>query len=138
MEGYKKFLINTISDMEKGKLSYFQVDQDIDFKLNRIYYIYQVPSGVIRGEHAHKRLKQVLFCPIGGVSIMLDDGVKVERVILDNPDKGLLIGGGIWRNIEFMSLNTVLVVGVSDKYDENDYIRDYNKFLELVKGGFWE
>lgn len=125
--------IRTIEAGENlGALSFFETGQDIDFEIKRIYYITQVSKGIERGFHAHKNLKQVLFCPHGKIEILLDDGEKVERVLLDDPSKALVIYPTIWRTMTWKTDDAVLCVCASEIYDECDYIRDYNEFKKYI------
>ena len=112
-----------------GILSIFESNRDIPFEIKRIYYTYNAPLGTKRGMHAHKKLKQILFCPYGKIEVILDNGTEKKNVILDDPSKGLIIRGGIWRDLVWLKENSVLVVAASDYYDAYDYIRDYNEFL---------
>lgn len=119
-----------------GSLSFFQTT-DIGFEIKRIYYIYDVPKAANRGFHAHKNLCQFAWCPYGDISFILDDGHSKQEVRLNNPSEGLLIQKGIWREMIWNKENSVLCVAASDYYDENDYVRDYDEFLRLVKEGYW-
>ncbi len=116
-----------------GSLYFLEANKDIPFKIKRIYYIVNVPAGTERGGHAHKALKQFLFCPFGKVEITLDDGVSRQSVLLDQPEKGLILTPCVWREMTWKQDNSVLCVAVSDYYDEDDYIRDYNDFIQYVK-----
>lgn len=129
--------IKTVKNRSFGLLSFFEANKDIPFGIKRIYYIYQVPTGVKRGGHAHRALSQILFCPYGQIRIVLNDGIEKEEVVLDEPSKGLIISNGIWHDMIWENDNSVLCVAASDYYDENDYIRDYNEFIKLVKAGYW-
>ena len=137
----KKYLIHrirTVSTKDSGGLSFIEASKDIPFKIKRVYYIHQVPRGVKRGGHAHKELEQLLFCPYGKIEIVVDDGNEKEKYVLDSPDKGLYIGNGVWRDMIWHQDNSVLCVAVSRYYDEEDYIRDYKQFIELVIEGYWD
>ena len=112
-----------------GSLSFLEAGTDTPFPINRIYYIYDVPSGTQRGGHAHKRLRQLLFCPNGCIEIQLTDGTHRVSVLLDSPNKALLIGPGLWRDMIWRTDRAVLCVAASEHYDEKDYIRDYDAFL---------
>lgn len=116
-----------------GSLSFLEAGTDTPFPINRIYYIYDVPVGTQRGGHAHKRLRQLLFCPYGRIEILLSDGTERESILLDRPDKALLIGPGLWRDMVWRTDKAVLCVAASDHYDEKDYIRDYDAFLQYRK-----
>lgn len=120
----------TGKDPSMGALSVFEGTHDLPFEIKRIYYIYGVKAGVKRGMHAHKALHQLLFCPYGAVEIELDDGSAKDRILLDDPSKGLVLYPGLWRNMYWKTDNAVLLVAASDYYDENDYIRDYDTFLD--------
>lgn len=126
-------LKNMVSqDAHKGGLCVFEGDKDIPFAIKRFYYIYGVAAGERRGFHAHKTLKQLLFCPYGSIRIYLDDGESREEVLLDRPSRGLLLEPGLWREMEWDADGSVLCVAASDYYTEQDYIRDYMKFKEYV------
>ena len=124
--------INTVPTPNIGSLSFFEAERDIPFPIKRIYYIHGVPENTERGAHAHKELKQLLFCPYGSVKILLDNGKEKSEVILDNPSKGLVITPCIWRDMIWLVENSVLCVAASDYYDEDDYIRDYSEFITWI------
>lgn len=113
-----------------GNLSFIEAGIDTPFQINRIYYIYDVPAGTWRGGHAHKRLRQLLFCPNGSIEILLTDGKDHESVMLDRPNKALIIGPGLWRDMVWHTDRAVLCVAASEHYDETDYIRNYDAFIQ--------
>lgn len=114
----------------KGDISVVENGVTIPFDTKRIYYLYDVPGGVSRGGHAHKGLYQLIFAISGSFSVTLDDG-KVKRTFtLNRPYQGLLVKPGIWRELDDFSSGSVCLVLASEKYDEADYIREYEKFLE--------
>lgn len=125
--------IKTVSTETLGALSFFEASRDIPFDVKRIYYIYDAPKGAQRGGHAHRNLHQILFCPYGKIEIVLDDGTERESVMLDDSGKGLLIGPGLWREMIWHTDNAVLCVAASEYYDEHDYIRNYQDFLNYKK-----
>lgn len=131
--GCKIINISTIETAGAGQLSFFESNKDFTFGIKRIYYITNVPEGVRRGFHAHKELKQILFCPYGKIDLILDDGKQREEIILDSPSIGVLIEKPIWREMVWIQKDSVLCVGASEKYNAEDYIRDYGEFLNLVK-----
>lgn len=131
---YKIIDISTRATEAEGSLSFFEGSRDFDFAIKRVYYVYDVKKGIWRGGHAHKKLWQMLFCPYGNIEIVLDDSLQKERIMLDVPSKGLVIGPGLWRDILWYQDNSILCVAASDYYDEHDYIRDYQKFLDFKKG----
>ena len=115
-----------------GRLSYFEGKHDFDFDIKRVYYITNAQEGAHRGFHAHKKLKQILFCPYGSILMILDDGKKRQMVELSDPSKGLIIDRLIWREMIWLKEDSTLVVGASDYYTEDDYIRNYDEFLKFV------
>lgn len=116
----------------RGYLSVVENGIDIPFDIKRIYYLYMVPE-VARGAHAHKALQQLLIATSGSVEVIMDDGKEKKSFMLDRPWKGLLIPAGLWRDLENFSGGAVLMCLASEKYDAEDYIRDYEKFL-VYKG----
>jgi len=120
--------IPKISDPDgRGNLSVIEKDI-VPFKIKRVYYLYDVPSDSTRGGHAHKELQQFLIALSGSFDVVLDDGLKRRIITLNRPNKGLLIPNGVWRELENFSAGAVCLSLVSDEYDEEDYIRDYNDF----------
>lgn len=103
----------------------------IPFKVKRIYYLYDVPGGVERGGHAHKDLYQLIVAASGSFDVELDDGKEKKLFTFNRPYKGLLVIPGIWREIVNFSSGSICLVLASAKYDANDYIRDYKKFVEF-------
>lgn len=118
---------------ERGSLISLEENKNIPFDIKRVYYIFDTKIGVRRGFHAHKKLKQLLVCVSGSCKVLLDDGKSKEEILLDNPNKGLLIGLMIWHEMFDFSPDCVLLVLANDYYNEDDYIRDYNQFLNLCK-----
>jgi len=129
-------LFSSVGTNTTGYLSFFE-DNNIGFSIKRIYYIYGAPKDTKRGFHAHKELQQIAWCPYGDITFILDDGQSKKEIRLNNPSEGLLIQKGIWREMIWNKENSVLCVAASDYYDENDYIRDYDEFIRLVKEGYW-
>lgn len=99
----------------------------------RVYYIYETQSGIERGFHAHKNLRQLCTCVSGSCDFVLDNGRSRETVRLDSPEKGLLLGNNIWREMKNFSTDCVLLVLASEHYDEADYIRDYQEFQKTIE-----
>lgn len=117
---------------ERGSLISLEANKQIPFAIKRVYYIYGTEKKVARGFHAHKQLQQVAVCVAGKCRMILDDGKKREKIWLDSPAKGLLIEDMVWREMHDFSEDCVLLVLASEHYDESDYIRDYETFLESV------
>ena len=118
---------------ERGSLIALEAEKIIPFAIKRVYYIFGTQPDVARGFHAHKALKQVTVCVSGKCRMLLDDGKNKESVWLDSPSKGILINDLVWREMHDFSEGCVLLVLASEHYDEADYIRDYNDFLEEIK-----
>jgi len=101
----------------------------IPFKIERVYYLFDVPSGSYRGGHAHKTLSQFLIALTGSFEVVLKDSENTKRILLNNPSQGLLIIPGIWRELENFSSGAVCLVVASDVYKKKDYIRNFNKYV---------
>ena len=86
-----------------------------------------------RGFHAHKKLKQLLFCPYGKIQLILENKDSREEIELSDPSIGVIIDKTIWREMLWLEKDSVLCVAASDFYDVNDYIRNYIEFKEFVK-----
>lgn len=117
----------------RGNLAVVEKDV-LPFKVERVYYLYDVPSDAHRGGHAHKKLVQVLIALSGSFDVILDDGFEKKTITLNKPDKGLVIPTGVWRELGNFSSGSVCLVLASDVFDEADYIRDYNSFLSMKRG----
>lgn len=117
---------------ERGSLVALESYKNIPFDIKRVYYIFDTKVDVIRGLHAHKELLQVMVCLKGSCRVVLDNGSAKEQVLLDSPNKGLLIDSMMWREMHDFSADCVLLILANERYDESDYIRDYNEFLKQV------
>ncbi len=119
-----------------GHLTPIESKIDVPFDIKRIYYITRVGQDVTRGFHSHKKLHQVLICLNGSVKIRLKNPKEEEVIELNNPSVGLYIGPLIWREMFDFSEGSVLLVLASEYYDESDYIRNYDFYLEEAKKRF--
>ena len=126
--GCKVVKIKTIPTVEAGELSFFETTKDVPFEIKRMYYITKVPEGIRRGFHAHKALKQILFCPYGKIQLILENTNGREEIELSDPSVAVIIEEPTWREMLWMQKDSVLCVAASEYYDVNDYIRDYDKF----------
>ncbi|MCW7754899.1 FdtA/QdtA family cupin domain-containing protein [Desulfobotulus sp. H1] len=117
---------------ERGFLVVIEEGKNIPFEIKRVYYIFGTEEGVARGFHAHKSLQQVAVCVRGKCRMILDNGRVRGEAWLDSPSKGLLVGDMVWREMHDFSPDCVLIVFANEYYDEGDYIRDYQNFLELL------
>ena len=118
---------------DRGQLVALEELKDIPFNIKRVYYMYDTGAGVTRGYHAHKNLKQILICVHGSCRIRMDNGKEQETVLLDRPYEGLYVDNVVWREMFDFSPDAVLMVLASEYYDESDYIRNYEEFLEYLK-----
>ena len=118
---------------ERGQLVALEENRDIPFEIKRVYYMYEKGGGVHRGFHAHKSLEQILICIHGSCKILLDNGSEKKIVPLEKPYEGLYVSNDMWREMYDFSPDAVLMVLASEYYDENDYIRNYEEFLQYVK-----
>lgn len=117
----------------KGNLSVVENGQTLPFDVKRIYYLYDVPGGENRGAHAHKELSQLIIAASGSFTVTLDDGKCKRSFFLNRPYQGLYVKPGMWRDLEDFSSGAVCMVLASDVYLKEDYIRDYQEFLEFRK-----
>ena len=117
---------------KRGNLAVIEKDC-IPFSIERVYYLYDVPSDSYRGGHAHKELYQFLIALSGSFDVHLKDGTNEKTITLNKPNKGLLLVPGIWREIDNFSSGAVCLVLASKTFDEGDYIRDYNIFKEYKR-----
>jgi len=123
--------IPKIADV-RGSLAVIEKDT-IPYPIKRVYYLFDVPSDSYRGGHAHIEQYEFLIALSGSFEVLIDDGLNKKRVMLNKPNKGLLIPKGIWRELENFSSGSICLVLSSGEYVEEDYIRDYNDF-KLSKG----
>lgn len=113
---------------ERGLLAVIE-GATFPFSIERVYYLYDVPTDAYRGGHAHKELYQLIIPLSGSFDVHLKDGKDTKVITLNKPHKGLLIVPGIWREIDNFSSGSVCLVLASSKYNEDDYIRNYEDFL---------
>ena len=118
-----------------GNLTFIEGTRHIPFEIKRVYYLYDVPGGAERGGHAHKELLQFVIAMSGSFDIHLEDGYQKKSFHLDRSYYGLYICPMIWRTIDNFSSGSVCMALGSDFYNESDYYRDYDKFIEVVRKG---
>lgn len=129
----------TIIELDKhhtpqGNLSVVSNSREIPFDVRRVYYSYDIPGGKARGAHAHRRLYQLLVAASGCFTVTIDDGIVKRTFLLNHPYQGLLIVPGIWRTLDEFSSGAVCLCLASEVYDPDDYIRDYDQFLNYKHG----
>ncbi len=125
--------LKQVVDEKDGVLSIAEAGKEIPFQIARVYYIYGLAySRAQRGHHAHKELEQVIFCLRGSFKLMLDDGVNCQYIYLCNPNHGIYLGPKLWHTMFEFSDDCLILVLASDYYDEADYLRDYDSFIEYI------
>lgn len=116
----------------QGNLTFIEGDNHIPFDIQRVYYLYDVPGGATRGGHAHKDLHQLIVAMSGSFDILIDDGTEKQRFHLNRSYQGLYICPMIWRELDNFSSGSVCMVLASNRYDEDDYHRDYQTYLQAL------
>ena len=116
-----------------GKLEVVNSIYAHKFSAKRFYIIRDVPSGEIRGSHAHKELDQIFFCIQGQFRISLTNGTENQNVVLKESSSGIIVLAGLWRELSEFSKNAICLVLASEEYNPNDYIHDYNDFIAWKK-----
>ncbi len=119
--------LNKIAD-ERGNLTFIQFPDHVPFKIKRVYWIYDVPSGQTRGGHAFKSQKEVVICLSGSVEVYVSDGKIEESYTLNRPFTALYVPIMTWRQLRNFSTNTVVMIVNSDYFKEEDYIHEYKLF----------
>jgi len=115
----------------KGNISVVENSETLPFDVKRVYYLYDVPGGESRGSHAHKELTQLIIAASGSFKVTLNDGKVRRTFFLNRPYQGLYVKPGIWRDLEDFSSGAVCMILASEVYQKEDYIRDYEEFLQF-------
>ena len=121
-----------ISD-PRGNLSVIEEYKDIPFKIERSYWIYDVPGGEKRGGHAFRETEELIVALSGSFDVILDDGNDKQTFHLNRSYYGLYVPKGLWREMANFSTNSLALILSSTRYDANDYIRDYDEFKQFIK-----
>ena len=114
-----------------GNITVIESLKNIPFNIKRVYYLFDIPAGGVRGGHAHRNLHQLIVAASGSFNVIIDDGFTTKMITINRPDMGLLIVPGIWRELIDFSSGTISLVLASEKYTEEDYIRDYTDFKRI-------
>jgi len=114
-----------------GNITVIEENTQLPFDVKRVYYLYDVPGGGLRGGHSHRKLNQLIVAASGSFDVLLDDGINKKVVELNRPYYGLLVVPGIWRELMNFSSGAICLVLASEKYQPEDYIRDYNIFKDF-------
>lgn len=117
---------------ERGSLVAIEELNDIPFSIKRIYYIFDTAHGMVRGKHAHQNLEQIAICVKGSCTFDIQTKSGRQSYLLNSPKEGLYMGGLVWREMRDFSEDCVLLVLASELYTEDDYIRDYNVFINRL------
>ena len=129
-------ILPRIVDDRDGVLCIMNSLQEIPFEIKRMYYINNLdPKSSLRGKHAHRKLRQVIFCINGCFTLTLDDGETQQDILMREDNIGIILNPMLWHTMHDFSSGCVLLVAASDYYDEADYIRDYDEFIRLVREG---
>lgn len=128
----------SVIDMSKvhthnGNITVIENGINIPFEVKRIYYLYDVPGGESRGGHAHHELEQYIIATSGSFDVILDDGINQKKITLNRPYLALHVVPGLWRELNNFSSGSISLVLASEKYKEEDYIRNYQEFLNFKK-----
>ena len=132
VKGVSLVKLPLIEDM-RGNLSVAEIENGLPFSPKRCFWIFDVPDKRVRGEHAHREQYQFIVCLKGSFSVLVDDGKNRVEVLLDRPNRGILIPPMVWSVQYKYSVNAVEIVFASDKYDSAEYIRDYDQFIKLME-----
>ena len=117
----------------RGNLTIAEERKDIPFDIKRVYWIYDVPSGENRGGHAHRQCSEFIVAVSGSFTVTLSNGTEQKTYLLNHPYQGLLVGTGIWRTLDDFSSGAVCLVLASELFAEDDYIRDFDQYLEYLR-----
>jgi hypothetical protein len=118
----------------RGNLSFFENKQQLPFSIKRIYWIYDVPGGEIRGGHGYKILEELIVALSGSFDVVLNDGVSEKKFHLNRSYYGLYVPPMWWRHVENFSTNSVGLFAASTIYEEADYIRDFEDYKKMKRG----
>ena len=116
----------------RGNLTVVQSATDIPFPIQRVYWLYDVPSGESRGGHAHKHCKEMIVALSGSFHVTLNDGKEQKTYLMSLPNQALMVDADIWRTLDDFSSGAVCLVLASEPFDEDDYIREYDEFIDYV------
>jgi uncharacterized RmlC-like cupin family protein len=119
----------------QGNLAFAEAEEHVPFPVARVYYVYDIPVSAKRGGHAHSELEQVVFCLTGAMEMVLEDGRDRRSFRLEDPREGLYLPPMVWEDIGGFAEGTVYMVLASARFDESEYIRDYDAYLATVQAG---
>lgn len=117
----------------RGNLTVAEANKNVPFDIKRTYWVYDVPGGECRGGHAHKQCLEFIVAVSGSFHVTLDNGKEKTTYLLNHPWQGLLVDTGVWRTLDDFSSGAVCMVLASEKFEEEDYIRDYDDYLKYME-----
>jgi len=120
---------------DRGNLTFLQNYDQVPFEIKRVYWLYDIPGGEVRGGHAYRELIEVVIALSGSFDVAIDDGHGTERLVhLNRSYEGIVIPGMTWRQLRHFSTNSVALILASRDFDESDYIYSYSKYVDLLNG----
>ncbi|MFT4073526.1 MAG: FdtA/QdtA family cupin domain-containing protein [Dysgonamonadaceae bacterium] len=131
-EQYKILEFRELGD-ERGNLIVVEGNEDIPFKIERVFYIYNSDADVIRGQHANRKTEFVLINVSGTSKVKIDNGRETKVIELDHPHMGLYLSNNLWKEMYDFSSNSLLLVLASEHYDDSEYIRDYDLYIREMQ-----
>lgn len=117
----------------RGNLTVAEANKNVPFDIKRTYWVYDVPGGECRGGHAHKQCLEFIVAVSGSFHVTLDNGKEKNTYLLNHPWQGLLVDTGVWRTLDDFSSGAVCMVLASEKFEEEDYIREYDDYLKYME-----
>jgi dTDP-4-dehydrorhamnose 3,5-epimerase-like enzyme len=117
----------------QGNLVFAEAEAHVPFPIARSFCVYDIPAGAARGGHAHYRLEEVVFCVVGSLEMVLDDGISRHTYRLEDPRRGLYVPPMVWHDIGVFSPGTVYTGFASTPFEKDDYIRDYDEYLATTR-----
>jgi len=114
----------------RGNLTFLEEENHVPFKIERVYWIYDVPGGQVRGGHAFREQQEVIIALSGSFDIIVDDGKTKQIFSLNRSYYGLYVPAGLWRQMQNFSTNSLALILSSTPFNKNDYIRDYREFIK--------
>ena len=135
MKGKNSYIIQLPKFLDaRGNLSFIEQNNHIPFKIERTYWIYDVPGGEKRGGHAYKNNEELIVALSGSFDVIVNDGKEKKTFSLNRSYYGLYVPKGTWREMQNFSTNSLALILSSTNYDESDYIRDYDEFMQIYHG----
>lgn len=133
-EGVKRSVVVDLPKIvdSRGNLTVAELAHDVPLDIRRVYWIYDVPAGESRGGHAHRKCRELIVAVSGSFDVTLDNGQERQTFHLNHPYQGLIVETGIWRTLDDFSSGAVCLVLASEPFEEDDYIREYDEYLDYL------